>query len=444
MKALGLLATMAAALLSACAAFPEFDGKPYAALRSSDLQRPLPQEMVISVNDFGDAGLRQMIAEADVNGLDLAEARARAMLADLGLSQAAATGLPQPSGNAALTDKAASVNLSIGYEIDLSGRIATALRTAELEHQAAGVDLLIARRALLREVIQGWITLAEVRTAAARAEQRRELALRKIPIARARLAAGETTAAGLTETLQRLAVAEEAVAQAPGQIALAEARLRALGVKTIPPRIDLRTLGLPALPEQIDLGRARGRPEVCLAFLQFRAADSARADALLASRPRLVVTASTTQTARNLASLISGNLASLATSISLEGALFDSGDARRRVDRARIATAQAEIAWLQAQTRGEINILESTVELAGARATLLAAQEGLAAAETELTRSKARKAAGEDDEGQLIDVELAVLDAEVAIDSARARALRGVALWHDALGPDRMDCAAAK
>lgn len=211
-------------------------------------------------------------------------------------------------------------------------------------------------------------------------------------------------------------------------------------MKTVPARIDLGSVSLPAIPDQTDLGLARGRPEVCLAFLQFKAADSARADALLASRPRLVVTSSATQTARSLASLISGNLAPLATTVSLEGAVFDNGDARRRVDRARIAVAQAEIAWLQAQARGEIAILDATVELAGARASLTAALTGHAAAEAELNRSKARKSAGEADMGALIEAELAVLDALVAIDTARARAIRGIAQWQDAIGPGRTDC----
>ena len=440
MRAWGLPAIMAAALLSGCASFPELDGKPVAALRASDLQRPLPQEMVIAVKDFGDPGLRRMIAEADVNALDLAAARARAMLADLALAQVATTRLPQPSGNAALTDKAATVNLSLGFEVDLSGRIASAIRTAELEHQASGVDLLIARRALLREVIQGWIALGEARTAAARAEARRALAQRQVEIIKARLTGGEVTAVTLTEALQRAAAADEAAAQAPGQIALAEARLRALGVKTIPAPIDLGSVSLPTIPDRTDLGLARGRPEVCLAFLQFKAADSARADALLATRPRLVVTSSATQTARSLASLISGNLAPLATSVSLEGALFDNGDARQRVDRARIATAQAEIAWLQAQARGEIAILDATVELAGARAALTAARTGHSAAEAELNRSKARKAAGEADSGGLIEAELTVLDAQAAIDTTRARAIRSAVLWQDAIGFGRTDC----
>lgn len=228
--------------------------------------------------------------------------------------------------------------------------------------------------------------------------------------------------------------------RAPGQIALAEARLKALGVKTVPARIELGSVSLPAIPDQTDLGLARGRPEVCLAFLQFKAADSARADALLASRPRLVVTSSATQTARSLASLISGNLAPLATTVSLEGAVFDNGDARRRVDRARIAVAQAEIASLQAQARGEIAILDATVELAGARASLTAALTGHAAAEAELNRSKARRSAGEADMGALNEAELAVLDAQVAIDTARARAIRGVAQWQDVIGPSRTDC----
>lgn len=225
---------MAAALLSGGASFPELDGKPVASLRASDLQRPLPQQMVTTAKDFGDPGFHQTIAETDANGVDLAAARARAMLADLALAQAGTTGLAQPTGNAALTDMAATVNLSLGCEIDLSGFIAAAIRTAQLEHQAAGIDLLVARRMLLREVIQGWIELDEARTAAQCAEARSALAKQPVEVVTARVPAGEVTAASLTVVLQRVAAFEDAAAQATGQIALAETRLRAFGVKTIP------------------------------------------------------------------------------------------------------------------------------------------------------------------------------------------------------------------
>lgn len=440
MKGRSILILIFVVLMAGCASFPELDGKSVSPMQAAELQRSLPQEMPIDMPDLGDAGLRQMIAEADVNSLDMAEARARAMVADLAFAQAGAARLAQPSGTATQTEEASSVNLSISYEVDLSGRIAAAQRAAALEHKAAGVELMMARRMLMREIALGWVMLGEARMAAARADERVELARARLPIVQARVAAGEVTAASLTEVLQLSVAAEDDAARAQGQIALAEARLHALGARTIPQEIRLGDVRLPEVPVTTDLGRIRARPEVCIAFLQFRAADAARAEMLLSKRPRLVLTGSLNQTARTLAGLLSGNIAPLATSVALEGAILGNGEARRQVDRARIAAAQAEIAWLQAQSRGEIAILEAAVELTGAKAALDAALAGYKATETEMARSKARIAAGEDDLGRQIEAELALLEAQATVDLSRTRAVRAAIIWQDALGPDPSRC----
>jgi multidrug efflux system outer membrane protein len=431
---------LACALFAGCAAFPELDGKPVAALRAADLRQPLAHEMPSPMQDFGDADLRQMIFEANVNGLDLAAARGRAMLADMTIAQARNTRLPQPAGNLSLTEAAATAALSVSFEPDLSGRIASAIRTAGIEHQAAGIDLLLARRILVREVTLGWVALGEAQRAAAFAQTRAEISRQLVPIVEARIAAGDVTGNALTEALQRAVAAQTSAAQTLGQIALAEARLRALGVLTIPKSVKLRDIALPDVPSKTNLGPAASRPEVCQAFLNFKAADSARASALLESRPRLVLTGSLTQTAKSLSGLLSGNLAPLASSVSLEGALLDGGQSRNRVDQARIAGAQAEIAWLQAQSRAEIAILEAALELSGANAALTAAREGYLAAETELARAKARKAAGESDLSSLIDAELAVLDAQMAVDTSRAATVRAAATWHDSYAAEYKKC----
>ncbi len=431
-----------ALFLPSCAAFPELDGKPVDALRAADLAAPLPQEQPISLPDFGDDGLRRMLTEANVGALDLAAARGRARLADLVLAQAQATLGPQPAGNLSLSASSATAAFSVSFEPDLSGRIEQAIRTAEIEHQVAGIDLLIARRTLMREVALGWIALGEARIAATRAEARLALTRQRVPIIAARLAAGEVTARDLAEAQQNLSQAEQAAATAPGQVALAEARLRALGVTTIPDRVSLAVMNLPEVPPTLDLSRTGLLPDVCAAFLQFRAADSARADALLVSRPRLVLTSSLTQMATSLQGLITGSLAPLATTMQLETNLFDNGQARSRVDQARLAVAQAEIAWLQARSRAEIALLQAAIDLAGARAALSPARDGLAMAEAELARAWARADAGETDRSDIIQAELALIDARDAIDEARARALRAALGWFEATGTDGAACAA--
>lgn len=177
-----------------------------------------------------------------------------------------------------------------------------------------------------------------------------------------------------------------------------------------------------------------------MAFLQFRSADAARADALLAGRPRLVLTGSLTQMATSLEGLITGSLAPIATTMLLETALFDNGQARNRLDQARLAVAQAEVAWLQAQGRAEIAMLQAAIELTGARAALAPARDGLAMAEAELARARTRESAGEAGRFDVIQAELALIDARDALDDARARAYRAALGWLEATGSDSAAC----
>jgi outer membrane protein, multidrug efflux system len=421
-----------ATLLLGCASFPELDGRPVDDMRAADLAAPLPQEQPISLPDFGNAGLRQMIAEANVNALDLAAARGRAMLADLVLAQAVAMRAPQPTGSLSLSGTSAMAALSVSFEPDLSGRINSAIRTAQIEHQVAGVDLLIARRALVQQVVLGWIALGEAQLAADRAQTRLALVRPLVPMTAARLAAGEVTARALAEVQQSLSQAEQAAALAPSQIALAKARLQALGVATFPKQIALTQVRLPQVPSSVDIARVGLLPEVCMAFLQFRSASSARADALLASRPRLVLTGSMTQMASSLEGLITGSLAPLASTLLLQTALLDNGQARSRLDQARLAVAQAEVAWLQARGRAEIALLQAGIAFAGARAELAPARDGLAMAKAELSRARTREGAGETDRSDVIQAELAVIEAQAAADQAHARALSAALGWLDA------------
>lgn len=53
--------------------------------------------------------------------------------------------------------------------------------------------------------------------------------------------------------------------------------------------------------------------------------------------------------------------------------------------------------------------------------------------------AKARATAGDVDRSGLIDAELALVEAQIAVDAARARALRAAPAWYDAVGTDGQD-----
>lgn len=440
---------VAALILSGCA-LPDLDGQPTTAIRAADLAVAASPVWLL---DFGDAGLRRMLAEADVNNLDVASARVRVRIADLALAQSgAASGLQtsgtgqyaaqatDPLGSNTSTSRTAgtsvSTDLSIRYEPDLTGRLAAALQASTFERAANGLDLVTARRTIGMAVVNGWIALAEARSQVARVDTRIRLTETIIPALRARAQNGETTGAELTARLQDLTEARIARAEASGQIALAEARLRALGVETMPTHIQLRNINRPQVPARTDLSRVSGRPDVCAAWLRYHAADASRAQTLASTRPRVVVTSSLSSTARTLAGLLSGNVAAISNSVTIEGAFVDDGSARRQVDQARIGVASAEIAWLQALSAAEIATLEAGIDLQGAEARLNTRLSAYRLLSSELERARLRRAGGVASSLEVADAEFSLVAAQLEIDAARAAAFRAAARWYDVFGSE--------
>ncbi|MDO5527930.1 MAG: TolC family protein [Paracoccus sp. (in: a-proteobacteria)] len=441
---------LAALLLSACAAAPELDGAPTAAMRAAEFQPASGAPQVIAQPgsawrlDFGDAGLARMLAEADAGGLDVASARARFKAADLTYAQQRrdSSGMT-PGASVSAGREGLTINASLGIEPDLAGRFDAALRGGALEHAASGIDLWLARRTLAREVTLGWIALAEARTRAARLGAEIAAEDRAIALLEARLAAGEITSSELAARRQTRSQARAQEASAATQIGLAEARLRSLGARTIPAAISLKSAQRPALGAQTDLAHAASIPEVCAAFLRFHAADAARAQTLADARPRLVATSSLSVTARSLAALASGNVLALGNMVSLEGTLVDGGAARAQLDQARVSVAQAEIEWLRAVGQAEIAALESVAARQNAEVALDGALESWRAADAELGRVQLRRDAGLADGLDLAEAERARLGAQREIDSARADAFRAAATGYETLPARVPACAPA-
>lgn len=433
---------MSALLLSACAAFPELDGEPVAAYRAADFQFSADSSEAARVwtLDFDDPALRRMLAEADAGGLDAASARARFRAADLALDQVRATTGQGPTADFGIGDGTASVTTSLRYEPDLAGRFDTALRAATLDHQVSGLDYMIARRTLARAVTQGWVGLALSRSEASRAAGAIDAEQAAIALLRLRRDAGEITGADLAAREQALIRARAAAVGASGTVAVAEARLRALGVQTISDAISLRSATRPGLPAQTDLAATQAIPVVCVAWLRFHAADASRAEALAAARPRLVLTSSLSATAATLAGLISGNALAVTNAVRLEGAILDNGESRRRLDQVRLSVAQAEIDWLQARNQAEITAMEAVTAAQSAEAALDAALMAWSSAQEDLDRVRARQEAGLVDALDLAEAANGLASAQGDVDRSRAEAFLAAIVLHDALPLGQPDC----
>lgn len=430
MKLLPALTMSAALLLSGCASFPELDGKPTTALRAADFQKV---QAPVWTLDFGNAGLRRMLAEADSRGLDAAAARARFRAADNALKQARLNSGVNYSSDASSNLETATLNAQVQFEPDLAGRFDSALRAAKLEHSASGIDLLMARQTLARAVTQGWIELAKARTEAARNTNDISIYEKAIDLVRIRRDAGEATSADLSNRKNGLAQMRAQVAAGAGRIALAEARLRALGVRTLPKSISLKTSRRPNVPKQANLAATQAVPAVCATWLRFHASDARRAETLANARPRVVVTSSLSATAKTIAGLLAGNIAAVTNTVRLEGNILDNGKSRNDLDSARLSVAQAEIEWLRARQQAEIAALEAINDRHNAETGLANALSAWKNANMDLERVRARQKAGFADALELTDAHRTLASAQRDVDRARAEAFRAATLAYIAL-----------
>jgi outer membrane protein, multidrug efflux system len=435
-------ALVAALILPACASFPELGGQSVAPLGAADFQIAQDSDAPVWELDFGDAALRVMLAQADAKGLDAAAARVRLRAADLALEQVRAARALGPVADFGAGEGGLSLSASVRFEPDLAGRFDAAMRAALLDRRISGLDFVIARRTLARSTAQGWVALALARLDGLRAAEVIEGEQKAVELLRLRNRAGQSTGAELAAREQALIRAQGAVVSTTSAIALAEARLRALGVQTIPASISLQSARLPSLPARLDLTATEGSAPVCSAWVRLRSAGAARAEALAAARPRLVLTSSLSATAASLAGLIAGNAAALSSSVRLEGAILDNGQSRRTVEGARLSRAQAEIDWLQARAAAEIAALEAIAARQTAQASLDAAQAAALSAQADLDRAIARHAAGLIDALGLAEARSGLATARLDVQRAKGDALLTAITAHDVLPSALAGCSA--
>jgi len=397
---LRLLSSVAAAcLLSACATAPKVP-PPKVLAQSS------PESFAAPVADwpaerwwtaYGDAQLSELIAEGLRDAPAMASAQARLRRAAALVGEAAADGLPQVDGSAAVAQAKPSYNgglfipqrlrgwnevaraqVDLSYEIDFWRKIHHGAAAARSERAAAGAELAAAKLVVSTAIAQAYGDLASLYT-------QRDAVERAVAVRRATLAATERRVAEGHDSKAELRLAEAGPRQAAADlasldedIALTRIRIAVLmgaapdrGLRIVrPPPATLKPHGLPAeLPAQL-LGR---RPDLVAARWQAQAAShrvgQARAD--FYPNVNLVALAGVQALGVNALFDHGSDVTSYGPAISLP--IFDGGRriARHRAARAdfdgAIATydealvkALGEVAGVTASQRALVDRLENT------------------------------------------------------------------------------------
>lgn len=297
---------------------------------------------------FGSPRLEALVKEALAGSSDLRTAAQRVRQADIALQTAGAAQLPGVSVSAgssanrsegASTRKSTSVSLSVGYEVDLWGRLAAGEQGARAALDASRYDLETARITLTASVATTYFQWLALRERVAIARQSLETAERVLRVVQARARNGVATPLEVSQQTttvlqQRTALAplEEQVRQTASALALLLGR-EPVGF-AVGGDEGLMALEAPSVAPGLPSALLARRPDLRAAEARLAAADADVAAARAALLPSIALSAGGGVGSAALLSL-AGATGSASLAASLAQSLFDGGRKELQVESVR-------------------------------------------------------------------------------------------------------------
>jgi outer membrane protein TolC len=383
--------------------------------------------------DFGDPVLADLLARADREAVDVktalaqlerADAQVRAARAAKGLSvdigADAAAGYAVHDSQRSGARSGATPSLTVAYEADLFKRLSLAAQAAQSERRASEADVAGARLLVGSQTASAYLALRLAQTQVRDAAILQAAAGRAFQLTSTRVQERKAGREDVAARQQAVSDANALMAAAQLDLRTAELRLSALTEETptadgaIPTAPPLR----PIASDRVDL-----RPDVQAAYQRLLAADSQRAAAVAAQRPRFEIGLSLGAVEPSVLNLLDARSLVWAAAASLSHDLFDNG---RGAARTRIATSEAdlaELAYRKASLQGWTDMQLAAVQVA-------AADEDVVRARLALERKGKITRAGQLQHGEglidgigLADLEGQEATARRAVAEAQVRAL---------------------
>ena len=335
------------------------------------------------------------------------------------------------------TGETYSLGLSLGYEVDLFGRIDSTLKAARLEEAATAADVRATGLALSGRAVDAWLTIVERNALTDLVDEQVLAGEQLLELTEARFATSGTGSA--LDVLQQRRQLEGTRAELPllaGEVERARYQLAVLTGEAPGQQAADAPRALPELPPLpiLDVPSAllTRRPDVIAAGLRVESADANVAAAIAARYPRLDLSAAYNLDANELADIFDRTISSIAANV--VGPIIDGGARRAEVDRQR-ATLEGAIDSFNQSILAALQEVEDALSLERRglqRIAVLELQETLAA--QELIQARLRYAGGVE---SYLEV-LAAVQTEQALQrlliSERAGILRARAQLLRALG----------
>lgn len=234
------------------------------------------------------------------------------------------------------------LGLSSSYEIDLWGRISSAVDAEYFRAKATHADYQTAALTLTAEVVTTWYSLMAAHNQLHLIEQQMETNEKVLSLIRTRVISGQIRSVDILRQKQLLESTREQKILAERNIEVLEHRLIVLLGKTPQQNIVYTYEPLPIPPPLPNAGLPadliRRRPDVQSAFNQLQAADRDMAAAVSNQFPRLSLSASVSTTESDSETLFDNWAASFAGN--LFAPIFNAGELSAEVDRAEAVKNQ--------------------------------------------------------------------------------------------------------
>lgn len=369
---------------------------------------------------LGDPGLSDWIARVWAANTDLAAALARldAAAADLRAAGAArAPGVTLASsverrklsgfdqglldGDSAPGNPATryATQITLGYELDLRGRLRAAVRASQAEQAASGHDLAALRLSLARQTAALWVERAELRASVALAEESVRLRQQWRQTEQARVRAGLSTASAVREQDSESVALELLVKQQRDALQRIERGLCLLAASiaaecAAPVGQALESLRLPAVGNAVPAQLLQRRPDLAAAQARYDAARARIDEADAARWPALTLGGVIGINAGSWGGLQKRGAAHWSLMPQLELPLFDGGLRQANLARANAAAAEQYAQWHGSIARAVHEVEDSSAAVLHSQVTYDARQRLRIISETQLESVRRARRAG--------------------------------------------------
>ncbi len=258
---------------------------------------------------FGDQRLNALVDAALKGNLDLQTAWQRLRAAQAVASRESSSLWPdveaslQGETSSPSSDPGGNETLRLGltseYEVDLWGRIRSAVDARRYQARAAYSDYQTAALSLSAQITGTWYQLVEARQQIELIDEQIKTNQKVLLLLKARLGSGQVRSVDILRQKQLTQSTREQKISAESRLQVLEHQLAVLLGRPPQEGIDYLGEGLPALPPLPDTGIPADligrRPDVRSAYLRLKAADRDLASAVSSRYPRLSLTASLTK-----------------------------------------------------------------------------------------------------------------------------------------------------